>query len=84
MGAVPVPARSLLSASCTKAACFGGSLQPVPSLRLPDLPLAPLLVTGTVQSNGQIPLIVRRSSAEFPDTQKKVDTSEVQVSSYYS
>lgn len=37
MGAVPVPARSLLSASCTKAACFGGSLQPVPSLRLPDL-----------------------------------------------
>lgn len=47
-------------------------------------PLAPLLVTDTVQSNGQIPQIVRRSSAEFPDTQKKVDTSEVQVSSYYS
>ncbi|NXE87433.1 AB1IP protein, partial [Menura novaehollandiae] len=32
----------------------------------------------TVQSNGQVPQIVRRSSAEFPDTQKKVDTSEVQ------
>lgn len=44
-------------------------------------PLAPLLVTGTVQSNGQIPQMVRRSSAEFPDTQKKVDTSEVQVNS---
>ncbi|NWV84147.1 AB1IP protein, partial [Dasyornis broadbenti] len=34
---------------------------------------------GTVQSNGQIPQIVRRSSAEFPDTKKKVDMSEVQV-----
>ncbi|KFO63443.1 Amyloid beta A4 precursor protein-binding family B member 1-interacting protein, partial [Corvus brachyrhynchos] len=33
---------------------------------------------GTVQSNGEIPHMVRRSSAEFPDTQKKVDTSEVQ------
>ncbi|NXA12210.1 AB1IP protein, partial [Sapayoa aenigma] len=31
---------------------------------------------GTVQSNGQIPQIARRFSAEFPDTQKKVDASE--------
>ncbi|RMC04870.1 hypothetical protein DUI87_18044 [Hirundo rustica rustica] len=34
---------------------------------------------GTVQSNGQIPQSVRRLSAEFPDTQKKVDTSEAQA-----
>ncbi|XP_032911785.1 amyloid beta A4 precursor protein-binding family B member 1-interacting protein [Catharus ustulatus] len=34
---------------------------------------------GTVQSNGQIPQSVRRFSAEFPDTQKKVDTSEAQA-----
>ncbi|NXF00600.1 AB1IP protein, partial [Smithornis capensis] len=33
---------------------------------------------GTVQSNGQIPQIARRFSAEFPDTQKNKDTSEVQ------
>ncbi|NXM36898.1 AB1IP protein, partial [Oxyruncus cristatus] len=33
---------------------------------------------GTVQSNGQIPQITCRFSAEFPDTQKKVDTSEAQ------
>ncbi|NXF76078.1 AB1IP protein, partial [Sclerurus mexicanus] len=33
---------------------------------------------GTVQSNGQVPQITRRLSAEFPDTQKKVDTSEAQ------
>ncbi|NXV44473.1 AB1IP protein, partial [Uria aalge] len=36
------------------------------------------LSAGAVQSNGQIPQIVRRSSAEFPETRKKVDTSEVQ------
>ncbi|XP_032566968.1 amyloid beta A4 precursor protein-binding family B member 1-interacting protein [Chiroxiphia lanceolata] len=36
---------------------------------------------GTVQSNGQIPQITRRFSAEFPDTQKKVDTSEAQAKS---
>ncbi|NXW45683.1 AB1IP protein, partial [Nyctiprogne leucopyga] len=43
-------------------------------------PTAPAgsLSAGAVQSNGQIPQIVRRSSAEFPETQKKVDTSEVQ------
>ncbi|NWI59042.1 AB1IP protein, partial [Calyptomena viridis] len=35
---------------------------------------------GTVQTNGQIPQIARRFSAEFPDTQKNVDTSEVQSS----
>ncbi|KAM6314595.1 amyloid beta A4 precursor protein-binding family B member 1-interacting protein [Aegotheles albertisi] len=34
------------------------------------------LSAGAVQSNGQIPQIVRRSSAEFSETQKKVDTSE--------
>uniref|UniRef100_A0A8C0I9A6 Amyloid beta A4 precursor protein-binding family B member 1-interacting protein n=1 Tax=Bubo bubo TaxID=30461 RepID=A0A8C0I9A6_BUBBB len=47
-------------------------------------PAAPAgsLSAGPVQSNGQIPQIVRRSSAEFPETQKKVDTLEVQVSSY--
>lgn len=44
-------------------------------------PLAPLLVTGTVQLNGQIPQSVCCSSAEFPDTQKKADASEAQVSS---
>ncbi|XP_051658361.1 amyloid beta A4 precursor protein-binding family B member 1-interacting protein [Manacus candei] len=36
---------------------------------------------GTVQSNGQIPQITRRFSAEFPDTQKKVGTSEAQAKS---
>ncbi|NWX21286.1 AB1IP protein, partial [Aegotheles bennettii] len=43
-------------------------------------PAAPTgsLSAGAVQSNGQIPQIVRRSSAEFSETQKKVDTSEVQ------
>ncbi|NWU48038.1 AB1IP protein, partial [Dromas ardeola] len=43
-------------------------------------PAAPAgsLSAGAVQSNGQIPQIVCRSSAEFPETQKKVDTSEVQ------
>ncbi|XP_014801781.1 PREDICTED: amyloid beta A4 precursor protein-binding family B member 1-interacting protein isoform X2 [Calidris pugnax] len=41
-------------------------------------PAAPAgsLSAGAVQSNGQIPQIVRRSSAEFPETQKKVDASE--------
>ncbi|NWZ76789.1 AB1IP protein, partial [Poecile atricapillus] len=34
---------------------------------------------GTVQSNGQIPRSVPCSSAEFPDPQKKVDTSEAQA-----
>ncbi|XP_053856670.1 amyloid beta A4 precursor protein-binding family B member 1-interacting protein isoform X2 [Vidua macroura] len=34
---------------------------------------------GTVQSNGQIPQSVHHSSTEFPDTQKKVDTSEAQA-----
>ncbi|NXP81363.1 AB1IP protein, partial [Ramphastos sulfuratus] len=33
---------------------------------------------GAVQSNGQIPQTLRRSSVEFPETQKKMDTSEVQ------
>ncbi|NWS96293.1 AB1IP protein, partial [Mionectes macconnelli] len=33
---------------------------------------------GTVQSNGQIPQITHHFSAELPDTQKKVDTSEAQ------
>ncbi|NWZ48663.1 AB1IP protein, partial [Haliaeetus albicilla] len=43
-------------------------------------PAAPAgsFAAGAVQSNGQIPQIVRRSSAEFPETQKKVDTLEVQ------
>ncbi|KFW70672.1 Amyloid beta A4 precursor protein-binding family B member 1-interacting protein, partial [Pygoscelis adeliae] len=43
-------------------------------------PAAPAgsLSAGAVQANGQIPQIVRHSSAEFPETQKKVDTSEVQ------
>ncbi|KAM6141721.1 LOW QUALITY PROTEIN: amyloid beta A4 precursor protein-binding family B member 1-interacting protein [Phoenicopterus ruber ruber] len=43
-------------------------------------PAAPAgsLSAGAVQSNGQIPQTVRRSSAEFPETQKKVDTSEEQ------
>ncbi|NXO54419.1 AB1IP protein, partial [Aramus guarauna] len=43
-------------------------------------PAAPAgsLSAGAVQSNGQIPQSVRRSSAEFPETEKKVDTSEVQ------
>ncbi|KFR04115.1 Amyloid beta A4 precursor protein-binding family B member 1-interacting protein, partial [Opisthocomus hoazin] len=45
-------------------------------------PAAPAgsLSAGAVQANGQIPQIVRRASAEFPETQKKVDVSEVQVS----
>ncbi|XP_074756198.1 amyloid beta A4 precursor protein-binding family B member 1-interacting protein [Athene noctua] len=34
------------------------------------------LSAGAVQSNGEIPQIVRRSSAEFSETQKKVDTLE--------
>ncbi|KFV59385.1 Amyloid beta A4 precursor protein-binding family B member 1-interacting protein, partial [Tyto alba] len=44
-------------------------------------PAAPAgsLSAGAVQSNGQIPQIVHRSSAEFPETQKKMDMSEVQV-----
>lgn len=46
--------------------------------------LSPPLVTGAVQANGQIPQIVRRSSTEFPETQKKMDASEAQVSSYYN
>ncbi|KFM04787.1 Amyloid beta A4 precursor protein-binding family B member 1-interacting protein, partial [Aptenodytes forsteri] len=48
-------------------------------------PAAPAgsLSAGAVQANGQIPQIDCRSGAEFPETQKKVDTSEVQVSSYY-
>ncbi|NXJ00904.1 AB1IP protein, partial [Psophia crepitans] len=33
---------------------------------------------GAVQSNGQIPQIVRPASAEFPETQNRADTSEVQ------
>ncbi|NXP08703.1 AB1IP protein, partial [Thinocorus orbignyianus] len=33
---------------------------------------------GAVQSNGQIPQIVRHSSAELPETQKKVEASELQ------
>ncbi|NXX78446.1 AB1IP protein, partial [Urocolius indicus] len=43
-------------------------------------PAAPAgsLSAGAVQSNGQIPQIVQHSSAEFPEPQKKVDTSEVQ------
>ncbi|NXN56983.1 AB1IP protein, partial [Rynchops niger] len=43
-------------------------------------PAAPAgsLSAGAVQSNGRIPQIVRHSSAEFPETQKKVGTSEVQ------
>ncbi|NXG65894.1 AB1IP protein, partial [Hemiprocne comata] len=43
-------------------------------------PAAPAgsLSAGAVQSNGQIPQIVRRPSAEFSDSQKKVDTPEVQ------
>ncbi|KFZ60910.1 Amyloid beta A4 precursor protein-binding family B member 1-interacting protein, partial [Podiceps cristatus] len=36
------------------------------------------LSAGAVQPNGQIPQTVRPSSVEFPETQKKVDTSEVQ------
>ncbi|KFP28460.1 Amyloid beta A4 precursor protein-binding family B member 1-interacting protein, partial [Colius striatus] len=46
-------------------------------------PAAPAgsLSAGAVQSNGQIPQIVQHSSAEFPETLKKVDTPEVQVSS---
>ncbi|KFQ26204.1 Amyloid beta A4 precursor protein-binding family B member 1-interacting protein [Merops nubicus] len=36
------------------------------------------LAAGAVQSNGQIPQIVHRSSVEFPETQKQVATSEVQ------
>ncbi|NWU70553.1 AB1IP protein, partial [Pterocles burchelli] len=43
-------------------------------------PAAPAgsLSAGAVQSNGQIPQIICCSSAEFPETQKKADTSEVQ------
>ncbi|NXC69705.1 AB1IP protein, partial [Anhinga anhinga] len=43
-------------------------------------PAAPAgsLSAGAVQANGQVPQIVHRSSAEFPETQKKVGTSEVQ------
>ncbi|KFV50954.1 Amyloid beta A4 precursor protein-binding family B member 1-interacting protein, partial [Gavia stellata] len=43
-------------------------------------PAAPAgsLSAGAVHANGQIPQSVRRSSAEFPEAQKKVDTSEVQ------
>ncbi|NWW85820.1 AB1IP protein, partial [Rhynochetos jubatus] len=41
-------------------------------------PPAGSVSAGAVQSNGQIPQTVRRSSAEFPETQKKADTSEVQ------
>ncbi|NXG51857.1 AB1IP protein, partial [Psilopogon haemacephalus] len=33
---------------------------------------------GAVQTNGQIPQTLRRSSVEFPETQKKMDTSEGQ------
>ncbi|KFQ47552.1 Amyloid beta A4 precursor protein-binding family B member 1-interacting protein, partial [Nestor notabilis] len=36
------------------------------------------LPAGAVQSNGQVPQIVCHSSAEFPETQKKASTSEVQ------
>lgn len=43
--------------------------------------LSPPLVTGALQANGQIPQIVR---TEFPETQKKMDASEAQVSSYYN
>ncbi|NWX47226.1 AB1IP protein, partial [Steatornis caripensis] len=43
----------------------------------PAAPAGPLSA-GAVQANGQIPQIVRRSSAEFPETEKKVDASEVQ------
>ncbi|XP_065522681.1 amyloid beta A4 precursor protein-binding family B member 1-interacting protein [Lathamus discolor] len=39
------------------------------------------LPAGAVQSNGQVPQIVCHSSAEFPETQKKADTSEVQAKS---
>ncbi|XP_064300925.1 amyloid beta A4 precursor protein-binding family B member 1-interacting protein isoform X1 [Phalacrocorax carbo] len=44
-------------------------------------PAAPAgsLSAGAIQANGQVPQVVRRSSAEFPETQKKVDTSEVQA-----
>ncbi|NWS67700.1 AB1IP protein, partial [Crotophaga sulcirostris] len=45
-----------------------GTLQPAAS--------AGSLSAGAVQANGQVPQIVRRSSVEFPETQKKVDTSE--------
>ncbi|NWH59379.1 AB1IP protein, partial [Geococcyx californianus] len=34
------------------------------------------LPAGAVEANGQIPQTVRRSSAEFPETQKEVDISE--------
>ncbi|XP_061853250.1 amyloid beta A4 precursor protein-binding family B member 1-interacting protein isoform X3 [Colius striatus] len=46
-------------------------------------PAAPAgsLSAGAVQSNGQIPQIVQHSSAEFPETLKKVDTPEVQAKS---
>ncbi|KFO82342.1 Amyloid beta A4 precursor protein-binding family B member 1-interacting protein, partial [Cuculus canorus] len=38
------------------------------------------LPAGAVQANGQIPQIVHHSSAGFPETQKKMDISEVLVS----
>ncbi|NXU55804.1 AB1IP protein, partial [Turnix velox] len=43
-------------------------------------PAAPAgsLSAGSVHSNGQIPQITCRSSEEYPETQKKADTSEVQ------
>ncbi|NXW63061.1 AB1IP protein, partial [Eurystomus gularis] len=46
-------------------------------------PAAPAgsLSAGAVQSNGQIPQIVRRSSVELPETQKKVGPSEIQAKS---
>uniref|UniRef100_A0A8B9FEF3 Amyloid beta A4 precursor protein-binding family B member 1-interacting protein n=1 Tax=Amazona collaria TaxID=241587 RepID=A0A8B9FEF3_9PSIT len=46
-------------------------------------PAAPAgsLPAGAVQSNGQLPQIICHSSAEFPETQKKVDASEVQAKS---
>ncbi|XP_051468111.1 amyloid beta A4 precursor protein-binding family B member 1-interacting protein [Apus apus] len=46
-------------------------------------PAAPagFLSAGVVQPNGQIPQIVHRPSAELSETQKKVDTPEVQAKS---
>ncbi|NXT82678.1 AB1IP protein, partial [Zapornia atra] len=37
------------------------------------------LSAGAVQSNGQVPQRDRRSSVEFPEPQRKVDTSEIQA-----
>ncbi|NXP43645.1 AB1IP protein, partial [Heliornis fulica] len=42
------------------------------------------VAAGAVQSNGQIPQIVCRSSGELPETQRKVNASEVQVSNNVS